>query len=275
MNKIICLIDNNTKDPSLATEHGLSIYFEENEHRWLYDTGASSLFINNAEHLGIDIAQIDTLVLSHGHKDHTGGLQAFLEKNKKANIFMASAIKNYHYYSLRHEKKRDITIDHSLLTKASRFHYLDNDCWLTPNVAAIFCSTHKYAPPKANIFLEVSNQDGYRKDLFEHELSLALPTPKGLIILSACSHNGSLNIIQSCQNFTKEQRIHTFYGGMHLIDGFETNNDISLLVNEFNTIAGHSTLITGHCTGDEAKQTLEKLLGIRYHTFHSGFSMEF
>lgn len=84
--KIITLIENVVNNGNLLAEHGLSLYITTNNRKILFDTGQSGLFIQNAEKLGIDIADVDILVLSHGHYDHTGGLQAFLEINYKATV---------------------------------------------------------------------------------------------------------------------------------------------------------------------------------------------
>ena len=64
------LSDNRTKNDLLATEHGLSILLETEQHRILLDTGASDVFIHNATHLGIDLSTVDYVFISHGHSDH-------------------------------------------------------------------------------------------------------------------------------------------------------------------------------------------------------------
>ena len=72
----------------MLTEHGLSIYVETDRHKILFDSGQSNAFIKNAETLGINLEEIDTAVLSHGHYDHSGGWKGFLEVNQKAEIYM-------------------------------------------------------------------------------------------------------------------------------------------------------------------------------------------
>ena len=68
------LVDNRTNNPSLETEHGLSILLETEKHSILLDTGASDAFIRNAERLGKDLSTVDYVFVSHGHSDHAGGL---------------------------------------------------------------------------------------------------------------------------------------------------------------------------------------------------------
>ena len=85
--KIVTLIENLANRSGLIAEHGLSFYIETDKSKIIFDTGQSSLFLNNAKKLNINIEDVDALVLSHGHFDHTGGLYPFLEANKKAKIF--------------------------------------------------------------------------------------------------------------------------------------------------------------------------------------------
>ena len=71
-------------------EHGLSFYIETKKHKLLLDTGASDATLKNAEKLGIDLTQVDTVILSHGHYDHSGGIMAFAKLNPTAKIYPES-----------------------------------------------------------------------------------------------------------------------------------------------------------------------------------------
>lgn len=99
--RIIILSDNRTDTPLLGTEHGLSAYMEYGGRRYLLDTGASDLFMLNAEKLGVDLGEVDYCLISHGHNDHIGGLSAFLEMNHKAKVILSSEIPGAEYASVR------------------------------------------------------------------------------------------------------------------------------------------------------------------------------
>ena len=95
------LSDNRSCDDSLETEHGLSVLLETDHHRILMDTGASDVFIRNAEKMGIDLSTVDYVFISHGHSDHAGGLKHFMEINDKARIIVSPDALKGKFYSKR------------------------------------------------------------------------------------------------------------------------------------------------------------------------------
>ena len=95
------LSDNRTNNPAFETEHGLSILLETEEHNILLDTGASDVFIRNAERLGIDLSTVDYVFISHGHSDHAGGLKHFMAINKKAKVIVSPEAISGRFFSKR------------------------------------------------------------------------------------------------------------------------------------------------------------------------------
>lgn len=142
MVKIVVLLENTTESRSLQCRHGLSLYAETQTHKILFDMGPNALFLKNAEALGVDIAAVDLAVISHGHVDHCGGLQYFLEKNKTAKVFLRPQAMEAHYV-----KVLGIPfyagIDRALLSK-DRFvftddiHAVDDEILLFSNVTGQF-----------------------------------------------------------------------------------------------------------------------------------------
>ena len=86
--KLITLVENTCGNNGCIAEHGLSIYIETDKHKLLLDTGQSDAAVKNAETLGIDLSKVDTVILSHGHYDHSGGILPFSKLNKTARIIM-------------------------------------------------------------------------------------------------------------------------------------------------------------------------------------------
>ena len=89
MVKIVVLLENTTESSKLKCKHGLSLYAETEKHKILFDMGPNDFFLRNAETLGVDIADIDIAVISHGHVDHCGGLKYFLGKTRKRKFIFA------------------------------------------------------------------------------------------------------------------------------------------------------------------------------------------
>ena len=95
------LSDNRSDDSRLSTEHGLSILLDTERHKILLDTGASDVFIRNAEQLGIDLSDVDYVFISHGHSDHAGGLRYILEHHQKALVIVSPDAMSGKFFSKR------------------------------------------------------------------------------------------------------------------------------------------------------------------------------
>ena len=85
--KLIVLVENLTYKKDILAEHGFSVYIETPKANILFDTGAGNTLMHNAGKLHIDISKIKYIVLSHGHYDHTGGINSIIRKNNNVKIF--------------------------------------------------------------------------------------------------------------------------------------------------------------------------------------------
>lgn len=97
MLKIVTLVENTTLSSEYRCKHGLCLYIETEKHKILFDVGQDDLFIENAKKMQIDISEIDTVIISHGHKDHGGALKAFMSLNSDAKIYIRKAAFEPHY----------------------------------------------------------------------------------------------------------------------------------------------------------------------------------
>ena len=103
--KLVVLSDNQAMNDLLESEHGLCVYLETEQYKCLLDTGASDIFIRNAEKLAIDLSDVDYVFISHGHADHIGGLLAFLQINRKAKVVLSKNATNQSFFSKRNDHK--------------------------------------------------------------------------------------------------------------------------------------------------------------------------
>jgi len=280
--KVVILIDNNP-DPKgeYLTEHGICIYFEADGLKWLFDVGASPNFGINARKMGIDVKEVDYLILSHAHRDHTGGLEYFLRKNKKARVIMAPLSSGQLFVSYRKEIHHDITINHKVIADfADRFIFADSDLSLSPDVTIIRNIPKIDLLPKANSLLFQTNGEVERADDFRHEVALAVKTTAGIVLFSGCSHHGILNILRAASQTFKQEKIIATIGGTHLLDNdwysqFETMEEVTEMANAISSKYPDMQLITGHCTGHQAQQLFSSILDNRFELFYSGASYEF
>ena len=95
--KIVTLVENSCGNENCIAEHGLSIYAETEKHKLLLDTGQTDAVVKNAKVLNIDLSAVDTVILSHGHYDHSGGILPFSKLNHTAQIIMQRLAAEPHY----------------------------------------------------------------------------------------------------------------------------------------------------------------------------------
>lgn len=270
--KFIVLSDNRTQSENFGTEHGLSIYLETEKHTILLDAGASDLFIQNAEIAGVDLKSVDYFFLSHGHKDHGGGLESFLKLNTHALVIASRLAINQRYYSKR-LGFRDLGVYLGLKTYSERFLFYEDHPELPEEINIIRAEKKIYPQPKGNETLFQIIRDGMEPDKFEHELIFTYQGKK-LVVYTGCAHAGVLNILDSVSEQLNTD-IHLVLGGFHLLRSnenhqFETASEIESLALGLKSGYPDTKFYTGHCTGDHAEKSLKKILIDKVEFFYSG-----
>jgi len=240
---IITLIENLVYKQGLVAEHGLSIYIETENRKILFDTGQTGLFLQNAHKLGVAIENIDSLVLSHGHSDHTGGLYPFLEKNNKAKVFAKNDIFTPKY----HGPNRFIgTLRNERLLK-NRLIYVNAPTEIAEN---IFIMPDIPISDSTDTHFEgmyQKNENKFVPDEFDDELFLALKENDRTNIVTACSHRGITNICRTAiEHFTLP--VGLIIGGFHMKNC--SIEQYGYIMQYFNQIHPKSIGVC-HCTGVE------------------------
>lgn len=260
--KITTLVENAVYGRNLQAEHGLSLFIENNHHKILFDTGQSDLFIHNAKLSGIDIADVDFLILSHGHSDHTGGLKHFLSINKKAPIIC----KQETLYR-KFKNKRENGIMDSNLLDLSRFHFITGQ---TELVQGLFLFPDlPVMNPNDTHFEQFFTQtpEGVIADPFNDELAIALATESTYSVLSACSHRGITNILRTIGSHFPGYTFKLLAGGFHIHNAQD---------DKFNIIADYlknnlpEQIGICHCTGIDKYALFRQIFGERVFYNYTG-----
>lgn len=269
--KITVLIENTERDGFLC-EHGLSLYIEHKGNIVLLDAGSTDKFMENARLLGVSLENIRVAVLSHGHYDHSGGFERYMEENKEVALYMMENADG-EYYSGKGEL-HEIGIPKSVVKKhKDRFVYIKE---VTQVGEGIFLVPHKTegldeVGARAKLYKKVDGE--VIADDFAHEMSLVCDTEKGLVILNSCSHAGVRNIVSEIRNVFTEKAIYAFVGGLHMKGGEFSEEEIKTII-EYLRSEGIQYLYTGHCTGERAFSILKQAGGTMVQELVTGKIIE-
>lgn len=267
--KIVNLMENTPGAKGCLFEHGLSFYIETQKHKLLVDTGASAGFIQNADRLDINLTQVDTLVLSHGHYDHAGGILDFVKRNAAAKIYMQkNAIGEY--YNTSDGMEKYIGID-SKIKELSQVVFVDGDLKIDEELFLFSGVTGRKLFPEGNRCLKCRKGDTFVEDDFSHEQYLVISGKRGNILVSGCAHNGILNILEKYNEIYGESPL-AVISGFHMRKKSEYRKaDIELIEATAKELKKTKTrYYTGHCTGEVPYEVMKKILGEQLVYVHSG-----
>lgn len=274
---LVLLSDNLNGDEALLSEHGLCAFLDTGKHKFLLDTGASEQLMFNAERLGIDLKAVDYVFISHGHHDHMGGLEPFLEWNSKAKVLLSPNIMYRSFFSTRNGGKRDIGTTFDWEKYRDRCIFLDQTTALNEEIGTFSCDCTDFASPLANSTLFCDSKKGFELDDFGHELVISIGSDCP-VLYTGCAHKGLLNILESYrQHFDKMPGV--VFGGFHLLDSmpvqlFETEEHVRQIGNFLKTNYPNTLFLTGHCTGTQAYNQLKHQLNQQIALFHTGYQAQ-
>jgi 7,8-dihydropterin-6-yl-methyl-4-(beta-D-ribofuranosyl)aminobenzene 5'-phosphate synthase len=269
---IRALIENTTSDAGYKYEHGLSLYIETEKHTLLFDTGASSLFADNAVKMGVDLSKVDIAVISHGHHDHGGGLKTFLDLNSSAKIYIHKKAFDKHYGNRPTGVMEDIGLDAALQSR--RFVFTGDNITIDDELELFADVQPERFNPSGNKELYMRDGDKTVNDDFKHEQNLIISENSKTVLIAGCAHKGIVNIVN--RFFEKRGRMPEYIvGGFHLTNpSFKKSEDPSVTDAIANyLISTKSRCFTGHCTGAESYERLKSVMGDKIAYLSTGMKI--
>lgn len=256
--KITALVENQSTC-DLKTVHGLALYIETARHRILFDVGPDNTLFENCAKRGIDLSQIDIVIISHGHSDHGGALGKFLNINSRAKIYAQRKAFEKHSSKFLFFKV-NIGLDPALQTHPQMV-LLDGD-YSIDNELSLFTVANT---EKCRSSLNDTLYSGPEKDSFSHEQNLILREGENTALIMGCGHAGVVNILEKAAPYRPQICV----GGYHLYLSVpfstKTASD-DLLESLAREMAQYDIrYYTCHCTGQKPYEFLaERLPNMHY-----------
>jgi len=213
-------------------------------------------------------------ILSHGHCDHAGDLEAFLQVNGEASVYHGREAFAPRW-SISKGSPRDVGIsmkeDGDFADRLSVVEVLDD----RDDFVILPAAPGYWARPTGNAFLLAGPEGGRLQDDFIDELTLVIRGKKGLVVLTGCSHRGILNILDQVKTYCPKCPISALIGGFHLVDKEESEENLRIIADHMAAKLPESRIYSGHCTEEKAIEILAETFGDRYENMYTGKVMTF
>ena len=269
---ITTLSENTAAASNLLAEWGLSILVETDEANILLDAGQSISSSYNAGILGIDLSKVDRVVLSHGHFDHTGGLQHILRRmRKEVEVIAHPGVWAPKYGRGQGDSKRYIGIPfqrQELESLGARFTLTTEPTKITDNIMTTgeVPMATEFEEIEPNRFF-IKEDSGWQPDELLDDQALIVNTEQGLIVLLGCGHRGMINTLYYAQQITGVKKIHMVVGGCHLIGA--SIERVLLTINVLKELDVQRVGVS-HCTSLPASAVMAQELGDRFFYNNAG-----
>ena len=268
LNQVTILVDAFSQSPTLKQDWGFAALIEYQGKRILFDTGNNAdIFANNTKALGIDLTRLDFVVISHRHGDHTDGLRHLLKINPKVKIY----VPNDEYFGgptpmgFFRRKEPSLPAHMRYFNGETLKQVPHGSPWPQENMIRIDSSVQVLSG-----FTIIRNIAQVRLFGETPELSLAIQTPAGQVLIVGCSHPGIEQILGSIG--TKQNPVYLLLGGLHLVQTppAELDRLVEALRDEWKV----GNIAPGHCTGEGGFISLQQGFGTRYRYAGLGTRIE-
>lgn len=266
--ELLILVDNSVANDTLRAEHGLSMLVSGRGRRVLFDAAASAeALLANADALGVDLSSLDAAVISHGHYDHTGGLEAVVRSRPGLDLYAHPRAFDSRWVDRPGKPLRDIACPHPIerlsqagavfrpVAKARRL-----DDWLV-------VSGPIAGPEGGREAFLVGKAGEMVADGFEDELFLLVEGQRGWTVVCGCCHRGLRNTLRAARSLAEGGALAALAGGLHLRSASPAElAETAKLLDHY----GIENVYPCHCTGAEAVEFLQGALPGRVHPVAAG-----
>ena len=247
--RITTLVENTARGRDILAEHGLAFWIEAGPKRVLFDTGQGQVLAHNASKLGIPLQLTESIVLSHGHYDHTGGLKHALQASPTAKVYVHPAAFEPKYIRNSDGTAREIGMrfldENKVREKSDELIWTKEPTEICPGlfVTGEIPRVTDFEDTGGAFFLDEQCQ---QPDPLIDDQAMFFDSPRGTVVLLGCAHSGVINTLQYIRRLTDNRPFHTIMGGMHLLSASEKRMDKT--VSELRQL-GVQRLLPAHCTG--------------------------